>query len=64
MHRSPVFLEHPTCPTSPLKTSQEVITLAVLCAFSVVYLKEELKWNDLAGFTMIVSAVFGIFKDW
>ena len=28
-----------------LKTIQEVITLLVFCVFSVVYLKEELKWN-------------------
>jgi uncharacterized protein len=40
-----------------LKTIQEVIT-------SVVYLKEELKWNYLAGFAMMVGAVFVIFKEW
>jgi len=28
-----------------LKTIQEVITLLVFCVFSVVYLKEGLKWN-------------------
>ena len=28
-----------------LKTIQEVITLAVFSAFSVVYLKEQLRWN-------------------
>jgi uncharacterized protein (DUF486 family) len=28
-----------------LKTIQEVITLVVFFVFSVVYLKEELKWN-------------------
>jgi uncharacterized protein len=47
-----------------LKTIQEVITLAVFCVFSVVYLKEPLKWNYLAGFCMIVGAVFFIFKKW
>ena len=31
-----------------LKTIKEVITLVVFCIFSVVYLKEELKWNYLA----------------
>lgn len=47
-----------------LKTIQEVITLVVFCVFSVVYLKEELKWNYLAGFAMMVGAVFLIFKEW
>ena len=47
-----------------LKTIQEVITLVVFCVFSVVYLKEELKWNYLAGFAMMVGAVFIIFKEW
>ena len=28
-----------------LKTIQEGITLSVFCVFSVVYLREELKWN-------------------
>lgn len=47
-----------------LKTIQEVITLVVFCVFSVVYLKEELKWNYVAGFAMMVGAVFVIFKEW
>ena len=47
-----------------LKTIQEVITLVVFCVFSVVYLKEELKWNYLVGFAMMVGAVFMVFKDW
>ena len=45
-----------------LKTIQEVITLVVFCVFSVVYLKEELKWNYIAGFAMMIGAVFVIFK--
>ena len=32
-----------------LKTIQEVITLVVFCVFSVVYLKEELKWTTWPG---------------
>jgi uncharacterized protein len=47
-----------------LKTIQEVITLVAFCVFSVVYLKEELKWNHLAGFAMMIGAVFVIFKEW
>ncbi|HLG29667.1 MAG TPA: DMT family protein [Candidatus Brocadiales bacterium] len=47
-----------------LKTIQEVITLIVFSIFSVVYLKEDLKWNYLVGFFMIIGAVFFIFKKW
>jgi uncharacterized protein (DUF486 family) len=47
-----------------LKTIQEVITLVVFCVFSVLYLKEPLKWNYVAGFAMMAGAVFVIFKDW
>lgn len=47
-----------------LKTIQEVITLVIFCIFSVVYLKEELKWNYLVGFSMIIGATFFIFKEW
>lgn len=47
-----------------LKTIQEVITLLVFSVFSVVYLKEDLKWNYLVGFMMIIVAVFFIFKKW
>jgi len=49
---------------SQLKTIQEVITLVVFCIFSVVYLKEELKWNYLVGFALMVDAVFLNFKEW
>ena len=47
-----------------LKTIQEVITLIVFCIFSVVYLKEGLKWNYLVGFGMMIGAVFFIFHNW
>jgi len=45
-----------------LKTMQEVIALAVFCAFSVLYLREELKWNYLAGFALMAAAVFVVFQ--
>ena len=45
-----------------LKTIQEVITLLVFSAFSVLYLKEQFKWNYLIGFIFIILAVFFIFK--
>jgi uncharacterized protein len=47
-----------------LKTIQEVITLTVFAAFSVLYLKQPLRWNYLAGFALIVAAVAMIFKKW
>jgi uncharacterized protein (DUF486 family) len=47
-----------------LKTIQEVITLIVFSVFSVVYLKEELKWNIVVGFLCIIAAVFFVFKKW
>lgn len=47
-----------------LKTIQEVITLVVFSVFSVVYLKEGLKWNYIIGFLMMILAVFFIFKKW
>jgi uncharacterized protein len=45
-----------------LKTIQEVITLVVFSVFSVLYLRESFRWNYLAGFALIVLAVFVIFK--
>ena len=47
-----------------LKTIQEVITLIVFCVFSVVYLKEDLRWNYLVGFLFIFLAVFFVFRKW
>jgi uncharacterized protein (DUF486 family) len=50
--------------TAQLKTIQEVITLTVFSFFSVLYLKEPLKWNYLVGFAMMIAAVAVIFKKW
>ena len=50
--------------TAQLKTIQEVITLVVFCIFSVLYLKEEFKWNYLVGFSLMIAAVFFVFKKW
>ena len=47
-----------------LKTIQEVITLVVFSVFSILYLKEQFRWNYLVGFAMILGAVFFIFKKW
>ncbi len=47
-----------------LKTIQEVISLSVFLVFSVLYLGEEMKWNYIAGFCLMVAATFLIFKEW
>ena len=44
-----------------LKTIQEVITLTVFAAFSVLYLKESLGWNHLVGFALIAAGAGFIF---
>lgn len=53
-----------TFTAAQLKTIQEIITLVVFSVFSVVYLKEEFRWNHLVGFGLIVAAAFFIFKKW
>lgn len=45
-----------------LKGMQEVITLAVFAVFSIVYLKENLRWNHYAGFLLLIMAAMLIFK--
>ena len=47
-----------------LKTIQEIITLVVFSVFSVLYLKEQFRWNYLVGFLFIILAAFFIFKKW
>ena len=47
-----------------LKTMQEVITLVVFSVFSVLYLKEAMRWNVLVGFSLMAGGVFFIFKEW
>lgn len=55
---------HGTFSAAELKTIQEVITLIVFSVFSVLYLKEEFKWNYLVGFALIILAAFFIFRKW
>ena len=47
-----------------LKTIQVVLSLYVFCVFSVVYLKEDLRWNYLVGFALILLGAFFVFKKW
>lgn len=50
--------------TPQLKIMQEAITICVFSIFSIFYLKEELKWNYIVGFVLILLAVFFVFKKW
>jgi uncharacterized protein len=46
-----------------LKVIQEVISLTVFAAFTLVFFKQEsLKWNHLAAFTCLVMAVYFVFR--
>jgi uncharacterized protein (DUF486 family) len=45
-----------------LKTMQEVITLVVFAAFSVLYLGERLTVNHAVGFALISAGAFFVFK--
>ena len=48
--------------TAPqLKIMQEVITLVVFGFFSVLFLKEKLRWNEIAGMMLILAAVAVVF---
>lgn len=48
--------------TAQLKTIQEVITLLVFAAFSVLYLKEPLTWNYAVGFALVAAGGFFVFR--
>lgn len=50
--------------TAQLKVIQEAITITVFCFFSVLYLREPLRWNYLVGFAFIIAAAFFVFKKW
>jgi hypothetical protein len=45
-----------------LKLLQEVITLSVFSVFSILYLKENFRWNYLVSFFFMLGAVFFAFK--
>ena len=45
-----------------LKTVQEVISLTVFGIFSTIYLGENLGWNHIMGFALIIAGAFFIFK--
>jgi uncharacterized protein (DUF486 family) len=54
---------HGAWTAAQLKVIQEVITLVVFALFSILYLREPLKWNYLVGFILILLAIFFVFHD-
>lgn len=40
-----------------LKILQEIITLAVFGAFAIFYLGEDLRWNHMVAFLLLIAAV-------
>lgn len=44
-----------------LKTIQEVISLVIFALFAVVVLKEQLRWNYLVAFVLLIGAVCFMF---
>jgi hypothetical protein len=53
---------HAVYSAAELKTIQEVITLLVFAAFSVLWLKEPLGWNHAIGFALIAAGAFFVFQ--
>ncbi len=53
---------HQVYSAAQLKTIQEVITLTVFAAFSVLFLKESLSWGVLAGFALIAAGAAMVFR--
>ena len=55
-------LGHQVYSAAQLKTMQEVITLAVFCGFSALYLKEPLTLNHVVGFGFIALGAYFVFR--
>ncbi|MEC9433684.1 MAG: DMT family protein [Pseudomonadota bacterium] len=53
---------HAVYSAAQLKTIQEVVTLAVFCGFSVLWLKESISWTTAAGFVLILAGAALIFR--
>jgi uncharacterized protein (DUF486 family) len=48
--------------TAQLKTIQEVVTLLIFAAFSILYLKEPMTWNYAIGFVLVAAGAFFVFR--
>jgi uncharacterized protein (DUF486 family) len=47
-----------------LKIMQEIVTIVVFVFIAVLYFKESIKWNYIAGFICIIAAAFFVFYKW
>lgn len=56
-------LGHAVYSAPQLKGIQEILTLLVFAGFSIWYLGEQVKWNHVAGFALIVVAAFLLFLE-
>ena len=54
---------HARTTAAQLKMIQEVITLVVFAVFSILYFKEDFKWNSLVGFAFILVRVDFVLKN-
>ena len=54
---------HTALSVGQLKIMQEVIALAVFVPFSVLYLKEDIKWDYLWAALCMLGVVFFIFRE-
>ncbi|HOJ70367.1 MAG TPA: DMT family protein [Syntrophorhabdaceae bacterium] len=55
---------HKTFSAAQLKVIQEIVTLVVFAVFSILYLKEGIRWNYIVAFLMIIGASFFMFNKW
>jgi hypothetical protein len=55
---------HAQFSAAQLKVMQEVITLIVFAVFSVLYLREQFRWNYAVAFGLVLAAVFFAFQEW
>lgn len=47
-----------------LKVIQEALTLVVFSVFSILVLKERLRWNDMLAFALVLAAVAVSMINW
>jgi uncharacterized protein (DUF486 family) len=55
---------HTVYTAAQLKTMQEVITLIVFAIFSVTYLGEAIRWNQVVAFGFLICAAFFSVHKW
>jgi uncharacterized protein (DUF486 family) len=55
---------HGALSAAKLKIIYKVLTLLISGLFSVFYPEEELKWNYIVSFTLILTAVYVAFHKW